>query len=368
MPQLDSLRAVAVFLVMIHHFNRDWALGLPFGTIGVQLFFVLSGFLITDILLRARRRVETRQIEPAMAIKHFYIRRFFRIFPLFYLVLAVAWLAGAPDVRASLPWHLAYASNIYFARLGYFTDFVGHFWSLAVEEQFYLLWPFIILFTPRRWLFAVLVAAAAVGPLYRGVGGLLGIYSTVHWIWLFAAPFANVDSLAAGGILAYLSVNDRWVALRDRVVDAGLIVAVPLALVLCLCVVNRIAFPGFDLARLTFENTMWALLFTWVIGRAARGFSGITGRLLELRPLLYLGKISYGLYVIHLFMLLGLPSLFAQLNITYPSTRTGRFPLLVLATIALAACSWHLYEKPLNRLKDRYSQVPPVAASTRAIA
>ena len=157
MPQLDSLRTIAVFGVMLHHFwpEAEIRAGLTFGFLGVQLFFVLSGFLITGILLRGREVAHRTQQSARKSFGLFYARRFLRIFPLFYATLAVAWWVGLPEVRDSVFWHLAYASNIYFVHIGDWHGSISHLWSLAVEEQFYLVWPFIILLTPRRFLLPV---------------------------------------------------------------------------------------------------------------------------------------------------------------------------------------------------------------------
>jgi peptidoglycan/LPS O-acetylase OafA/YrhL len=135
MPQLDSLRAIAVIGVMVHHFwpNGEVLLGLTTGFLGVQLFFVLSGFLITGILLRARDVVAAGLQSTTSAIRQFYIRRLLRIFPLFYRMLAVAWIVGLPEVRDSLPWHLTYATNVYFVHIEDWHGSVSHLWSLAVE-------------------------------------------------------------------------------------------------------------------------------------------------------------------------------------------------------------------------------------------
>ncbi len=112
---------------------------------------------------------------------------------------------------------MSYLSNFYFAKLGWFPNHINHLWSLAVEEQFYLVWPFVIVLTPRRFLLPTLVAIAAVGPAYRWIGGLMD----VDWMWTFTPPFANVDSLALGGILAYAWATEDQGALRLRSGQAG---------------------------------------------------------------------------------------------------------------------------------------------------
>src|SRR5262249_6679914 len=136
MPQLDSLRAVAVGLVLLYHFWRPARQSVHFGGIGVRLFFVLSGFLITGILLQSRTLVDRGETEARVAIRHFYIRRFLRIFPLYYFALAVACLGNVYDARAGIVWHVSYLSNVYFflenaAQPGRWGGSVAHLWSLA---------------------------------------------------------------------------------------------------------------------------------------------------------------------------------------------------------------------------------------------
>lgn len=319
------------------------------------MFFVLSGFLITGILLRARDRADAGYHSRPGAIVTFYIRRFFRIFPLFYMTLAIAWLVGLPEVRDSLAWHLTYMTNVYVAKLEYFPAHIAHLWSLAVEEQFYLVWPFIVIFTPRKRLFPVLALVAAVGPLYRLAGALAGLHEGEYWIWLFAMPFGNIDSLALGGILAY-----SWSAERDASRAHALIVrpaswiGVPLIVGLGLARSLHLPVVGLGVLEQGFENTLWAFVFVSVVSRAANGLRGLPGRILELRPLLYLGQISYGLYVIHPFVPDALEGVMTR-TFAYRLTLPASFFVFSTVTIVLAACSWHLYEKPLNNLKERFS-------------
>ena len=185
----------------------------------------------------------------------------------------------------------------------------------------------------------------------------MGFHTGRHWIWLFSAPFANVDSLALGGILAFAwneegrSPNE----FRSRLLSAGVWLGAPLALGLWITNIYELSGPRLSIFRVGFENTILAILFVWLIDRSARGFSGTLGWLLQLRPLQYLGKISYGLYVIHLFVPSALRWLFQRLAIPDPPHGAPEFGLWVAATIAVAAASWHLYEKPLNDLKERFS-------------
>jgi peptidoglycan/LPS O-acetylase OafA/YrhL len=171
LPQLDGLRAFAVFAVMLHHFlplNRvlpeDFV---TLGSLGVRLFFVLSGFLITGILLRCRQRASDGETKPSQQLRRFYVRRFLRIFPVYYVTLGIVALLNLPTVRESFFWHVAYLSNFLFSFLGRFEGPLSHFWSLAVEEQFYLLWPWLIVFAPRRFLHGIILMTVISAPVFR---------------------------------------------------------------------------------------------------------------------------------------------------------------------------------------------------------
>ena len=145
--QIDGLRFFAVMLVAFQH----WVLNpmeilFPSGLIGVTLFFVLSGFLITTILLVSKAKSEANGKPKRWFIKQFYIRRFLRIFPLYYMVVGLLFLFNVSYVRYSIWWLLSYTINFRFAMDSKFTPIIAHFWSLSIEEQFYLIYPFLLLF------------------------------------------------------------------------------------------------------------------------------------------------------------------------------------------------------------------------------
>ena len=193
MRQLDGVRALAVFAVIASH----WTTYHPFwfnGTVGVQLFFVISGFLITGILLDARERAARERVTRRSVLWRFYARRFLRIFPLFYGTLLVTYVAGFQAVRSTIAWHVAYLSNALFASRGAWLGEVSHFWSLAVEEQFYLVWPVVLLACRRRLVLPLLIVAVASAPVFRLVGD-----AALHWndVQLTVWPTASLDALGA---------------------------------------------------------------------------------------------------------------------------------------------------------------------------
>ncbi len=201
MPQLDSLRAFAVAGVMALHYHQNSKTG-PLGVFGVRLFFVLSGFLITGILLECRSIVLDEGQSATATLTRFYIRRFLRIVPVFYLVLGLAWILGVPAARDGLVWHIGYASNFYSAHLHGWPAGVGHFWSLAVEEQFYFVWPLIICSISRRRAVEPCILAIIFGVVLIRI--FLRPHLTYPW-YLDMSPLASIETLGIGSLLAAAS-------------------------------------------------------------------------------------------------------------------------------------------------------------------
>jgi peptidoglycan/LPS O-acetylase OafA/YrhL len=202
MLQLDGLRGLAVLGVLAWHWIPWYLAYCPLGVISVRVFFTLSGFLITGILLRARRDNEREQGPWWAPVRHFYIRRVMRIFPLYYAVLAIILIGGVPAAREHFAWHMLYLSNVLQAKMNDIGGSTGHFWSLSVEEQFYLVWPWLVLFMPRKaipWAIGVMLAA---GPIFRfAVYYATSDASFDHGNYTAASnlPIACLDSLCSPG-------------------------------------------------------------------------------------------------------------------------------------------------------------------------
>ena len=346
LSQLDSLRAVAVFAVILGHFAPRATQRLPLGELGVRLFFVLSGFLITRILLDCRALIEDGA-RPAAVIGRFYARRLLRIAPAYYGLLAIMWLAAYPEVRDSLPWHLAYLSNIYFAILGTWRGATSHLWSLAVEEQFYLLWPMIVLFQPERRIKAILALVIVVGPLFRFVGA----WNAWSPVTMLVLPFGAADSLALGALLASVSRTD--VRARAALTTVGFWAGPAAFALTALSALSLVAAGG--ALRAALSVTLWSLWFVWVIDRVAVGVKGRPGMLLSLPALTYLGRISYGLYLFHALAprLVNWVWTIAGFAGRFPPNALAGVGAPIVATILIASLSWKFYEHPLNQLKAR---------------
>jgi peptidoglycan/LPS O-acetylase OafA/YrhL len=341
-PQLDGVRGIACALVLFSHF---WPNGpvhdfLNWGYIGVRLFFTLSGFLITGILLDARRQSNSK--ENGQILRSFYARRVLRIFPLYYSVLFLRlWLgpAPAPGDTASL---LTFTANWQFVAAGKL-ETAGHFWSLAVEEQFYIFWPWVILFVPHRFLSTVIAAVMVQAPVVR----LWMALAKVSVIGITFNTPGCLDTLGAGALLAWARHQPDGSLLTRRLVKWASIALVPLV---------AVSFPGGHwrthyLAIFGLGDVLWAALALLFIHRAAEGFPGVAGAILGSGPLAYFGRISYGVYVYHGFAHLVLPWFFRHFNVEDPPTGWGRSLALTIGSIAVAALSWRFFEAPINQWK-----------------
>jgi len=365
---LDGLRAVAFLIVFFFHTRN-----LPFGWMGVQLFFVLSGFLITDILLRMKDQLPRREF-----FVKFYGRRFLRIFPLYYFYLALLTALifllpalGLKSLNAELGknffnqiWVAAlyvydfFHASAFFERSRFFT----HLWSLSVEEQFYLLWPLLIFLTPREKLKQLFLSAIGLGFVFRLIITL--IYRTQALPFLLSdpqqavnvLPFSHLDAFAFG---AYIS---RFEIPRPRLQLLALAVTVPaLGLLTDFLTKGTMTFAlGYDLPMTGYYKEVWGYtllnyLFAVLIYCVART-NFLTG-ILESAPLRYLGKISYGLYVYHYGIIAMTAALFRTYDLPYSMRSPQMFIVTMSATLLIATLSFYLLEKPIINLKDRLFRV-----------
>jgi peptidoglycan/LPS O-acetylase OafA/YrhL len=362
MPQLDALRFFAVLGVVIihnwqpssHTFLVGW---FDWGTLGVRLFFVLSGFLITGILLGGRELASRDPRRRLFFMRQFYARRFLRIFPVYYAVLFALLIAGVGQIREIWPWLFSYGTNIFVWHYLAYPYAVPHFWTLAIEEQFYLVWPFVLLFLPRRWLMPFLLALCCLGPAWRLWASFH--YAPHDWNAAFTATPGNVDFLAIGAVLALLAHADRDAVLGRRLTR----IALPIGLG-TYAVLFWLQHSYDSHAPIALEDTGAALVFCWLIGKGSVGFSGAFGRLLEWRPIVYLGKISYGIYIYHFLVPVAIAAAAKHFGRDYTDAGFLNFLATSAITFVIAALSWTFFERPINGLKRyfRYERVASDAA------
>jgi len=344
MPQLDTLRAFAVFLVLFSHWiPRDyyWFHILPYGIIGVILFFVLSGFLITQILLKSRIYFEEKKIDRIHSLKQFYIRRTLRIFPVYYFTLFVLYFFNIQDIRQKIFWFIFYASNFYFLKINSFDNLLSHLWTLSIEEQFYVFWPFVILFIPSKYLLKTIIAFIIIGPVFRFI--LLSTFSTQGPInfYMMLTP-CSMDSFGFGALLAYHSVY--------KISDEVKIKAFKWFTFLYVSLVTTLIIFSYTNSFLLLVNFNLSLLSFFIIAKASIGFKGYLKKIFENKILVYLGKISYGLYLFHPFV----GYFYKKLHFPPIQNIFLRFIIFSVILIAVSSVSWFILEKPINSLKKYF--------------
>jgi peptidoglycan/LPS O-acetylase OafA/YrhL len=294
--QLDGLRTIAVMLVIVFHwFPVDKGLNLiSNGPLGVTLFFVLSGFLITRILL------QNRQLQAVYSFsdiyKVFMMRRVLRIFPLYYLVLLFVWLAPGmafiPEIQTDFydhPLHyLLYSSNFLIDKTGNWSNVLSIFWTLAVEEQFYLFWPIVIIKTPTRHLRRVIIATILAGIATRGV-----LFSVERNSGVLMPTC--LDSFGLGALWAYTLINDDKPGRFIKIISLAAPIAGLLFLFFCYDHDNT-------LFKVLFFRLSMSILSLYLVAKASykKGFGSYFGTFLESAVATYLGRISYGLYIFHI--------------------------------------------------------------------
>ncbi|RYD81951.1 MAG: acyltransferase [Verrucomicrobiaceae bacterium] len=345
-PEFDGLRALAALAVVLGHTTGGASILKLVKTPGqaVTFFFVLSGFLITGILLGMRNRVETKTSRPGAELRIFYCRRALRIFPPFYAFLLFFLIIGTPFIVDTFWWHAAYLSNFYPAFHEPLAYPLPHFWTLAVEEQFYLLWPFIVMFVPARSLKPVLLAIISMAVVYRcfTANGSL----TMHPARL--STFAHLDALGMGSLLAVLMrENTEQSERRVRQLRwLGLWVGLPGLLLGLLLALPDGGFPYF---HGTFGKLGMALFAVFILIRFSTPSDTLAARTLRSGPLRFLGQISYGIYIYHYPFIHLSKGLAKQSELL--SSPAARFAFVLVCTLLTATASWFIMERPLLSLK-----------------
>jgi peptidoglycan/LPS O-acetylase OafA/YrhL len=361
---LTSFRALAFFAIFLYHVNPGPGyLGLQAGYLGVQAFFVLSGFLLTPILIDMRASLNRRDF-----FIHFYGRRALRIFPLYYSYLVVVTIVSFVALSLlvheriipldrfieQLPWTMTYTYDLYHAS-NYFepTPFATHFWSLAVEEQFYLVWPLAIYFIPTEYLKRFLLLVILAGPLMRlSLAMVLDahILPTLGQTGLaiYILPFSHVDAFAIGGYFALYGKSRSnylvWLSILS-VVALGMVTSWLSGREFQW---DQLGYGPFmqDSYKYVWGYSVVNLMFAYVLVHVRD--KAFLPTIFENRLLVYLGTISYGLYVFHF------PILWTVYSTMYKLPVIVQIAITLLITVIISALSYEFMEKRMINLKNKY--------------
>ncbi len=341
-PQLDAVRGLAILVVMLHNISPKYPLFrsdklFTDGWMGVDLFFVLSGLLITGILL------DTKQ--SAGYFKNFYVRRCLRIWPLYYSLLffmfvVIRFLNPSEYhlvVQSSSPWWAfpLFLQNLLLLISTNAAGPLGVTWSLAIEEQFYLVWPVVVRFCSFAQLRRFAVAEICVSPALR-------YYLSLHHVDLYTNIFCRLDGLMAGALLALLIRSDDFVP--SKLLKRAwilLLIAAPLAFLTEALHARWIVFSFTALASTAFVYVAMFSKRKWL------------ETVMTNRFLVNTGTVSYGLYLLHKIPVGMVEVLHVERHPYLP------MPIIFVMTYILAALSWRLLEKPFLRLKRHFQLKPP---------
>ncbi len=349
-PQLNVIRAFAVILVIIHHWipEKSFIHKFPNGPMGVNLFFVLSGFLITGILLQSKKIYEEGRLKGKDVFLSFYIRRTLRIFPIYYLFLLILWGLNDDNVRKDAAYYFSYTSNYLFYQKEVFPGRVAHLWSLGVEEQFYLLWPWLIVFIRRKYLSWFILAVIVVG-----ISTSYLITNKDNWVMILTP--ACLDAFAIGGFLSFLIAYRQDLLLRFNKIF-------PLTFLFS---VGLLFTDLFDLHILPARTIHSILAIHFIFYCLFRNNIKAVNFILNSKWLIRIGKISYGIYLYHLVI----PELWDYvydhlknygINFLFTDSLNGNWRSVWIfiqqlgLLLLVAALSWQFIEKPINGLKKYF--------------
>jgi peptidoglycan/LPS O-acetylase OafA/YrhL len=348
-PYLDGLRGLAILGVLADHFHVPLPPLFHVGPVGVRFFFILSGYFITLSLWKVREADSKSILSRVVLLGRFYLQRLLRVGPPFYLALALGALFGIHEVWEHFFWLALFQTNHYILYLGYWPDAISHYWSLAVQEQFYMVWPLFVLTLPRRGFLPVMLACMFFALGFRVYCIVSGVNEVTRWVTLLGC----LDSFAAGAMIAYL----KQAKLLEKIhgFSRAVLLAIPLAAIACYFLARLMTTMPGDSAWLGMAESFDSFFLSWLLIASLTGVKGKYARVLGWSPLVYLGRISYGVYVYHVFIIILItPFLIAQGLDIY--TRSA---VLLGVTLLFSALSWHYFEQPIIAWKNALGQPAP---------
>ena len=356
--ELDSIRGIGIIIVVLYHWIPvdSFYNTFPNRPFGVDVFFVLSGFLITNILLSSRMLAEANGISRKYAFANFFFSRALRIFPIYFLVILFIvsshrWLGATLD--GELVPALFYTLNFYFYDRQYWGDLTTHLWTLSIEEQFYLIWPFFMLLVSKRYLPHVIILFICTGV----VSQLLITDKEFGYL----PTYTCFDAFGIGALISWIRT------FRPRYLEKTYCILRVLGIASCIVLLFGALFP--DLIFLSPQRTLRSLVAAWAIGYVI--YKDHKKELYKVpvfssRILSFFGKISYGMYLYHLFFPWMYHILNAPVNEMLPEMLMNYVGPITLAEnfVMLIMISWLSYqyiERPVMRLKNLKLVRPPLS-------
>ena len=349
---LDSLRGMAVLLVLLSHWIPTPASQMG-AFIGVNTFFVLSGFLISNILFLNRKKAEAAGYSKLIVLKNFFFRRALRIFPIYFLVVITLYLLGEsriPAINYDIKYLLTFTINFHIYFVKHFGKYTAHFWSLAVEEQFYLVWPWLMLFLKRKYLpFTIL--------LFIITGSISEFFVQDGFGYLIT--FTCLAAFGLGALLSWIYTNKpHFLKKAFHFLNYLILVELGIGILFIL---------GFQLPALPLR-TLLSLIALWVIAYIVLNSNSDKklkfSFLLNNRKLIFVGKISYGVYLYHIYIPYLTADFLNYLEITLPNSwKPYAFILYFISifgiTLFFSWLSWRFVEMPIMAFKKYFEYQTP---------
>ncbi|HEV7621033.1 MAG TPA: acyltransferase [Flavisolibacter sp.] len=357
--QFDSVRGIAVLFIIVYHWvPAEIFKAIPIGFNVVDVFFVLSGFLITRILLESKNKAYEAGIKTPSVFANFFVRRALRIFPIYYLLIFLVLLIDHID-KTKLAYLLTYTFNFYSFNTQQWDDNFAHLWSLSVEEQFYLFWPWIILLVNKKYIPHVILICTAVGIITE--------YIFRNNVYGQVIPFTCLDSLGIGAFLSWIFVTKPFLFQKAYRVSAFAAAIFVTWFCLDLLFGQLMFLP----TRLTL-SAISAWLISYIVYKGLSNKKNNLGFMLNNKILINVGKMSYGIYVYHF----ALPNyswhVFLKINSYFPAINNAA-TLIIENFILLMFVSWlsyNYFELPITKLKKYFALAKkdaPVNKTTNTI-
>ena len=363
--QLNGIRFIAVFLVLLDH----WLIPInPFsflGHLGVVIFFVLSGFLITRILFQNADDCRITQSGISAKVIRFIYRRSLRIFPIYFLLLFVGFIFSLSNFREFWYYLVFYLPNYYIMSKGTWLGIWDHLWSLAVEEQYYLVFPyFILLLNPKRY--PILLISMLILGLSTRLGFAVLADKTVqehNWMWWYVNPFSALDCFGLGGLLAYFYHYHLSYFQGLRFLMLGFALSLS-AYILVLYLAYLAEYDHANYWSIVFERLCAAIMAFFMIALSIRNQPWLFSSFLKLKWVAYLGQISYGLYLYHNLVMnyyhdkgntiwYYLNRILPDFHLEIVNFTLYKFIICLVILIIISSISWIVIEKPINKYKNR---------------